>query len=113
MLFKDGNRIFFKKLFIYLFVNRLLDLFDVKQRGSIDFLDSVQALKVIHPNAAHEDEVDFALRIYHPDGTWFIEWKMLKQMLIALPGKFGMRLSDKAIETIWHKTFWEADAYQD
>ena len=37
---------------------QLFDLFDVKQKGVIDFGDFVRSLNVFHPNAPHEDKVD-------------------------------------------------------
>ncbi|XP_074581951.1 calcineurin B-like protein 1 [Curcuma longa] len=105
-LFKTGKR-------ENLFANRIFDLFDVKQKGVIDFEDFVQGLNVFHPNAPHEDKVDFSFKLYDLDGTGFIERKEVKQMLIALLSESEMRLADEVVESILDKTFLEADANQD
>ncbi|CAL9091052.1 unnamed protein product [Musa textilis] len=96
-----------------LFANRLFDLFDVKQKGVIDFGDFVRSLNVFHPNAQNEDKVDFSFKLYDLDGTGFIERKEVKQMLIALLSESEMRLADETLEIILDKTFQEADANQD
>ncbi|MFS7927904.1 putative EF-hand domain-containing protein [Helianthus anomalus] len=96
-----------------LFANRIFDLFDVKQRGVIDFGDFVRAMNVFHPNAPQEDKISFSFKLYDMDGTGFIERHEVKQMLIALLCESELKLADETIETILDKTFLEADVDQD
>ncbi|KAM3308630.1 calcineurin B-like protein 1 [Capsicum chacoense] len=96
-----------------LFANRIFDLFDVKQKGVIDFGDFVRALNVFHPNAPQEEKIDFSFRLYDMDGTGFIERQEVKQMLITLLGESEMKLADETVEIILDKTFLEADLNQD
>ncbi|XVF10938.1 hypothetical protein REPUB_Repub07fG0226500 [Reevesia pubescens] len=96
-----------------IFANRIFDLFDVKKKGVIDFGDFVRALNVFHPNAAQEDKMDFAFKLYDMDGTGFIERNEVKQMLIALLCESEMKLADETIEAILDKAFLDADINQD
>ncbi|KAG0453046.1 hypothetical protein HPP92_025710 [Vanilla planifolia] len=96
-----------------LFANRIFDLFDVKQKGVIDFADFVRSLNVFHPNAPHAEKVDFSFKLYDLDGNGFIERKEVKQMLIALLSESDMKLSDETVELILDKTFMDADVNLD
>ncbi|KAJ3675650.1 hypothetical protein LUZ60_004692 [Juncus effusus] len=96
-----------------LFANRIFDLFDVKQKGVIDFGDFVRSLNVFHPNAPEEEKIDFSFRLYDLDGNGFIERNEVKQMLIALLSESEMRLADETVEIIIDKTFSDADANKD
>uniref|UniRef100_M1BTZ8 Calcineurin B-like protein n=1 Tax=Solanum tuberosum TaxID=4113 RepID=M1BTZ8_SOLTU len=42
-----------------LLANRIFDLFDLKQRGVVDFEDFVMAMNVFHPNASQEDKLTY------------------------------------------------------
>ncbi|KAK4400489.1 Calcineurin B-like protein 1 [Sesamum angolense] len=94
-------------------INKIFDLFDVKQKGVIDFGDFVRSLTVFHPNAPQEDKISFSFKLYDLDGTGYIERHEVKQMLIALLCESEMKLADETIEIILDKTFVEADINQD
>ncbi|KAG6407530.1 hypothetical protein SASPL_130522 [Salvia splendens] len=96
-----------------IFANLIFDLFDVKQKGVIDFGDFVRSLNVFHPNALQEDKINFSFKLYDMDGSGYIERQEVKQMLIALLCESDMKLADETIETILDKTFMEADIDQD
>ncbi|KAL0372956.1 UNVERIFIED_CONTAM: Calcineurin B-like protein 1 [Sesamum calycinum] len=88
-----------------LFANRIFDLFDVKQKGVIDFGDFVRSLTVFHPNAHKKTKsIVFSFKLYDLDGTGYIERHEVKQMLIALLCESEMKLADETIEIILDKT---------
>ncbi|KMZ65562.1 Calcineurin B-like protein 01 [Zostera marina] len=95
------------------FANRIFDVFDVDKKGVIDFGDFVRALNIFHPNAPHENKVNFSFKIYDLDNTGYIERQEVKQMVIALLFESEMRLTDEAVEAILDKTFSETDVNQD
>lgn len=96
-----------------LFASRIFDMFDVKQKGAIDFGDFVRSLSVFHPEASQEDKIDFSFRLYDLHNTGFIERQEVKKMLIALLSESEMKLADDALEKILDKTFLDADINQD
>uniref|UniRef100_A0A7N0VJJ3 Calcineurin B-like protein n=1 Tax=Kalanchoe fedtschenkoi TaxID=63787 RepID=A0A7N0VJJ3_KALFE len=96
-----------------LFASRIFDLFDIRNKGVIDFGDFVRSLNVFHPNASMDDKIKFTFRLYDLDNTGFIERHEVKHMLIALLCESGMKLADDTIEMILDKTFQEADLNQD
>lgn len=96
-----------------LIANRIFELFDVKRKGVIDFVDFVRALHIFHPNAPREDKIDFSFKLYDVENTGYIERHEVKQMLIALLCESNMKLEDETIEQILDKTFLDADVNQD
>ncbi|XP_076901410.1 calcineurin B-like protein 9 [Bidens hawaiensis] len=96
-----------------MFANRIFALFDVKQKGVIDFGDFVRSLNVFHPKAPLQDKINFSFKLYDLDGTGFIERRGVKQMLIALLHESELKLADDAIEIILDNTFLEADGDRD
>ncbi|XP_011047551.1 PREDICTED: calcineurin B-like protein 9 [Populus euphratica] len=96
-----------------LFADRIFDMFDVKQKGVIDFSDFVRSLNVFHPNASQEVKIDFSFKLYDLHNTGFIERQEVKQMLIALLCESEMKLADETVEIILDKTFLDADVDKD
>lgn len=43
---------------------QIFELFDVKKKGVIDFVDFVQSLNVFHPNAPNDEKVDCKFLVF-------------------------------------------------
>lgn len=92
-----------------LFLDRMFDLFDVKQNGRVEFGEFVRTLSVFHPKTPEKEKIMYAFRLYDLRGTGYIEHEELKEMVLALFCESDLQLSDDIIESIVDKTFKEAD----
>ncbi|XP_058749579.1 calcineurin B-like protein 7 isoform X3 [Vicia villosa] len=89
------------------------NLFADRRNGVIDFGEFVRSLGVFHPNAALEDKIAFAFRLYDLKQTGYIEREELKEMVLALLHESDLFLSDEMIESIVDKTFKDVDTKDD
>ncbi|GAB4857574.1 calcineurin b-like protein, variant 2 [Ancistrocladus abbreviatus] len=96
-----------------LFVDRLFNLFDLKQNGAIEFGDFVQSLSIFHPSTPLDRKAAFAFDLYDPQHTGYIERVELKKMVLAILEELNLTLLDDHVEAILDKTFMEADSKQD
>ncbi|KAK5813040.1 hypothetical protein PVK06_028486 [Gossypium arboreum] len=92
-----------------IFANRIVDLFDAKKKGVIDFGDFV-LLKRTRLNVSEQFATD------HPClytnlfvGNFISRDLQVKLMLIALLCQSEIKLGDEIIEVILDKTFLDAD----
>ncbi|KAL0426123.1 UNVERIFIED_CONTAM: Calcineurin B-like protein 7 [Sesamum radiatum] len=56
-----------------LFVDRIFDLFDVKQNGHIDFGEFMRTLSIFHPRTPEAEKVKCAFKLYDLRRTGYIE----------------------------------------
>lgn len=96
-----------------LFLDRMFDLFDIKQNGHIEFEEFVRALAVFHPKAPRAEKIAYAFRMYDLRGTGFIEKEELKEMVMAIMDESELHLSNSAVEAIVDQTYQEADSKGD
>lgn len=91
-----------------LFVDRVFELFDVKQNGVIDFSEFVCSLSVFHPIAPVSDKADFAFKIYDLKKTGVIEKDEVHNLLVALlHDNPNLRIPREAIAELVERTFEE------
>lgn len=93
-----------------LFVDRVFELFDMKQNNVIDFEEFVLSLSVFHPNAPLEEKAKFAFRIYDINQSGAIEPPELKRFLVAIMADNpDIYLDDEALDQIVTSTFKQVD----
>ncbi|GMH09327.1 hypothetical protein Nepgr_011168 [Nepenthes gracilis] len=96
-----------------LFVDRVFQLFDLKQDGVIEFEEFVRSLSIFHPRTPQVHKIAFAFHLYDLQQTGYIEREELKQMVLATLEESNLMISDDHIEAILDKTFMEADSKGD
>lgn len=93
-----------------LFVDRVFELFDVKQNNVIDFEEFVTSLSVFHPSAPLEEKAAFAFSIYDINKTNYIEPAEVKRFLVAIiADNPDVHLSDEDLDRIVEDTFKQVD----
>lgn len=82
-----------------IFCLQIFDLFDVKQKGVIDFGDFVRSLNVFHPNAPQEDKINCKITSYKSYPLFFHRLSRNKIVLISF--LFGSALKFHLSYMIW------------
>jgi serine/threonine-protein phosphatase 2B regulatory subunit len=97
-----------------LFVDRVFELFDMKQNNVIEFGEFVRSLSVFHPNAPLEEKSKFAFRIYDIDSSGAIEPPEIKRFLVAvMADNPDIHLDEEALNRIVEDTVKEIDLVGD
>ncbi|XP_057520565.1 calcineurin B-like protein 7 isoform X1 [Amaranthus tricolor] len=96
-----------------LFVDRVFNLFDLKNNGVISFEDFVRSLSIFHPSTPEADKIAFAFNFFDVRNTGYIEREELKKLLLAIFEELNVTLSDNLVEAILEKTFAEVDLKND
>lgn len=96
-----------------LFVDRIFDAFDLKNKGAIGFGDFVRSMNVFHPKAPEAEKISFAFKLYDLRRKGYIEREELKEMILAILEELNVTLPDDRIEAMIDKTFMDADSKRD
>ncbi|KAL8141567.1 hypothetical protein V2J09_014599 [Rumex salicifolius] len=96
-----------------IFLDRVFSLFDVNQKGVIEFGDFVRSISIFHPKASQSAKIEFAFSLYDLRHTGYIEREELKEMVLAIVEELGLVISDDLVEAMLDKTFMEVDTNGD
>lgn len=88
-----------------LFVDRIFDAFDLKNKGAIGFGDFVRSMNVFHPKAPEAEKISFAFKLYDLRRKGYIEREELKEMILAILEELNVTLPDDRIEAMIDKVF--------